>query len=154
MSLGVLVGRFGEFLSELSPVEQADARPEEHFAGALMRVRERFNHHIIPLILLANSDGETVEPERVVILRYCLERAGDYAIAVTSEEEEALMSYLRSFRPTQAQLGAAVSRLKRESRRDILSLVAAAQALVDADRERRAREVDFLAKLSRDLASL
>jgi tellurite resistance protein len=154
MSLGLLVGRFGEFLSEPAPPAPKNPPAPVSFPADLTRLRDAFNHHIIPLALLARSDGEAVMPERLVILRYCQKRAKNADAALTLDEVAALGDYLRDFKPTRGQLASAIKRLEHDSKADIADLIAAAQGVVDADGERRPREVQFLAELSRDLAAL
>jgi hypothetical protein len=153
MSLGVLVGRFGEFVSEQMP-ESQPPMPEEPFPADLTHIREAFGHHLVPLMLLARSDGETALSEREVVLHYCLARADEAGLNLTPAETAALSDYLRDFRPTRMQLGPALKRLEHDSKADIAALVAAAQAVVDADGERRPREMQFLDELNRDLAAL
>jgi len=154
MSLGLLVGRFGMFLQEFVPPEPNLAAAHESFPSDLIRVREAFNHHLIPLVLLARSDGEAVTPERQVILRYCQKRAKDADITLTLDETAALSDYLRDFKPTRAQLSSAIKRFEHDSKADIAALLATAQSVVEADGEIRPREVRFLAELNRDLATL
>ena len=155
MSLGMLIDRFGNFLAESAPpVFQEGTYPEEAFPDSLMRVREAFGHHLIPLLLLSSIDGESLPAERQAILRYLLDRAEATGMNLCADEKIALRVYVCEFKPTHAQLTSALKKLHRESKTSLRGLIAAAQAVVDADGERRAREVKFLEDLSRDLAGL
>ena len=153
MSFGVLVERFGAFLAESAPAAEWN-HPEEPFPNNLVRVREAFDHHLIPLLLLASIDGECVMAERQTILRYCLDRARSTGLGLNFDEKAALSDYVNEFRPSMSQLTPAVKRLHHDTRANMADLIVAAQAVVDADGVRRAREVKFLEDLSRDLAAL
>jgi tellurite resistance protein len=154
MSLGLLVGRFGDFVGELAPPEQQDTASEDRFPAGLGRVRETFGHHIVPLLLLAKSDGEIALVEREAILSYCVVLSKSAGVPLTALERAALSDYLREFRPTQAQLKPALKRLHHENKDGILALVEAAHAVVDADGICRMSEVEFLTALKKDLQAL
>ena len=74
MSLGLLVGRFGDFLRE-QPVVPTEIGPEHNFPMQLERLRGQFGHDMILLTMLSRADGEAAPQERQVILDFCLERA-------------------------------------------------------------------------------
>jgi uncharacterized tellurite resistance protein B-like protein len=153
MSLAVLVSRFGDLLIEQSPPPIGEeAAPYEDFAADLTRIRNALNHHLIPLLALARCDGDFAMAEREAILTYCLAHLNDLDMAATPDERAALDSYLREFRPARAQLAAALKRLERESEARIAALIAAAQAVVDADGVRRAYEVKILSEIADELA--
>jgi tellurite resistance protein len=159
MTLGVLVGRFAVFVSEQAPAAVTQAAleatlPEERFPIALGHIRDELNHHIVPLLLLARADGETAMAEREAVLRYCIARAQAGGLLLSLAEKAALSDYLRDFRPTLMQMPAALKRLEHETKDDIALLLAAAKTVVDADGERRPRELQFLEELNRDLAAL
>ena len=153
MSLGLLVGRFANYVSE-QPVAPEPMGAGDDFPDDLKRGRDAFGHHLVTLLLVARCDGESLPEEREVILNHCLARAKLSGLELSLNEMAALSDYLREFRPTQAQLRPALKRLDRDSKDDIIALVAAAQGVVDADGMRRPREVQFLSQLSRDLAAL
>jgi tellurite resistance protein len=134
MSLGLLVGRFGAFLNE--------------------RLREQFGHHIVLLTLLSRSDGQAVIQEREAILRHCLEEARKAGAPATASEAAELGDYLHDLRPTTAQLGPSIRRLEDGTKEEVLAVVAAAIAVVDADGARRPREMEFLTDLKRELHAL
>ncbi|HXL98877.1 MAG TPA: hypothetical protein VN932_03030, partial [Rhizomicrobium sp.] len=60
--------------------------------------------------------------------------------------------YVAGFRPSLMQLTPALKRLEHDSAADMALLLEAAQSVVDADGERRAEEVKFLAGMRGDLA--
>src|SRR5215470_7610198 len=153
MSLGLLVDRFGVFVADKAK-HDAISHPEEAFPNTLIRVRDAFGHHLIPLLLLASADGECAMSERTVILRYCLDRARSTGMGLSFDEKVALSDYVNEFRPSRAQLTPAVKRLHSDTKTSMAELISAAQAVVDADGVRRALEVKFLEDLSRDLAAL
>ncbi|HEY4263672.1 MAG TPA: hypothetical protein VGM72_00010 [Micropepsaceae bacterium] len=153
MSLGLLVGRFASFVSE-QPLPPEPAGIVEDFPSDLMRSRDAFGHHLVTLLLIARCDGECAVQEREVILDHCLDRAKLSGLELSLMEKTALSDYLHAFRPSRAQFGPALKRLHHDSHGDIVSLVAAAQRVVDADGVRRPREIKFLEDLSRDLACL
>lgn len=153
MSLGILVGRFGSLVEEVAPAEPVSVSVE-FFPDALVRVRDQFGHHLVPLLLLSRADGDTVEPERLVILQHCVDRAERGGAPLSDEEKAVLADYLFEFTPSRIQLAPALKRLEAETKDAIAALLAAAQAVIDADGERREREQRVLAQLSRDLAQL
>jgi tellurite resistance protein len=153
MSLGLLVGRFGNFLLE-QPVVPTEAWPEPSFPGELERLRGQFGHHLVLLMLLSRADGEAALQERQVILDFYLAESRKAGKPATATEAAELGDYLRDLRPTTAQFGPAIRRLEDAEKDEVVALVAAAIAVVDADGARRAREVEFLAELSRELHAL
>lgn len=154
MSLGLLVGRFAAFLNE-QPATFFDSTPSEAaFPRDLERLREQFGHHIVLLTLLSRSDGEAVIQEREVILHHCLEQAHNAGGPATAAEAAELGDYLRDLRPVTAQLGPAIRRLEHGTKEEVIALVTAAIALVDADGARRPREIAFLTDLKRELHAL
>jgi hypothetical protein len=154
MSLAVLVNRFGDFIVEQSPPSQGeDNGSHEDFTADLARVRNVLNHHLIPLLALARCDGDFAGAERQAIRNYCLAHLDILDMTPTSAEREALDAYLLEFRPGRAQLAAALKRLEREPEARIAGLIAAAQAVVDADGD-RAYEVKILGEIADELAHL
>jgi hypothetical protein len=154
MSLGLLVGRFGAFLNE-QPATFFDSTPSEAaFPRDLERLREQFGHHIVLLTLLSRSDGQAAMQEREAILRHCLEEARKAGAPATAAEAAELGDYLRDLRPTTAQLDPSIRRLEDGTKDEVLAVVAAAIAVVDADGARRPREMEFLTDLKRELHAL
>jgi hypothetical protein len=154
MSLGLLVGRFAAFLNE-QPTTFFDSTPSEAaFPTDLERLREMFGHHIVLLTLLSRSDGEAVMQEREVILHHCLGQAHSSGEPATASEAAELGDYLRDLRPTTAQLAPSIRKLEHGTKEEVLAIVTAAIALVDADGARRPREMTFLSDLKRELHAL
>jgi tellurite resistance protein len=154
MSLGLLVGRFAAFLNE-QPASFFDSTPSEvAFPQDLERLREKFGHHIVLLTLLSRSDGEAVMQEREVILHHCLEQAHVSGEPATAAEAAELGDYLRDLRPTSAQLAPSIKRLEHGTKEEVVAVITTAIAVVDADGDRRPREVAFLTDLQRDLHAL
>lgn len=154
MSLSLLVVRFGEFLSR-QPATFFDATPSQAaFSGELNRLREEFGHHILLLSLLARSDGEAACLERQLILQHCLDEASNAGVPATAAEAAELGDYLRDLKPAMTEFLPAIGRLENGSKAEVMALVATARAIVDADGERRPREVQFLADLTRELDAL
>ena len=153
MSLGLLVGRFGSFLLE-QPVVPTEVEPEHVYPDQLGRLREAFGHEIVLLTMLSRADGEAVAQERQVILEFCLERARKAGNPATAGEVAELGDYIRDLRPSMAQFDPAIRRLEESGKEEVVALVAAAKAVIDADGARRAREIEFLDDLSRELHAL
>ena len=153
MTLGLLVGRFGEFLYEqhdaLTEPEQAPPSVDD-----LARIRESFGHHLVMLTLLSRADGESAPSERYVMFDYCVTRSRKMGLEPTEVEAAALRNLLVDYRPPRSQLDVAIRRLSREPKDDIAALLDAAVAMVDADGVRRPSELQFLQELRLDLDAL
>jgi hypothetical protein len=153
MSLGLLVGRFGNFLRELPeppPAPQSVAA----FPDQLERLRDQFGHHIVLLMLLSRSDGEAAIQERQVILDHCLDQAKRAGMPATAAEAAELGDHLRDLRPMLTQLDHAIARLEEGSKEEVIAVVHTAMAVIDADGVRRERELEFLRDLKRELEVL
>jgi tellurite resistance protein len=154
MSLAVLVRRFGDLLNDQPPPSASYAEPYEDFPEKLTRLRATLNHHLIALLTLARCDGELAAVEREAILTYCQEYLADIGMTTTPDERAALEQYVRVFKPARPQLALALKRLETEPKAHIAGLIAAAQAVADADGVRRAYEVKILGEIAKDLAAL
>ena len=155
MSLAVLVRRFGDLLIDHAPAPSGEtAEPYEAFPQELTRLRAALNHHLIPLLTLARCDGAFADAESEAIMRYALVYLSDAGMTPTGAERSALDNYLRAFKPARPQLVQALKRLETEPKARIARLIAAAQAVVDADGVRRAYEVKILGDIAHDLAAL
>jgi hypothetical protein len=155
MSLAVLVRRFGDLLIDQAPAATSqNPASYEVFPEDLTRLRGALNHHLIPLLTLARCDGEFAAAERDAVMTYCLAYLGDIGMKPTPDERAALDAYLRAFKPIRPQLAPALKRLEAESAMRIADLIAAAQAVVDADGVRRAYEVKILGEIANELAAL
>jgi hypothetical protein len=149
MSLGLLVGRFGKFLTDRSRASAGSPARQQ-----LASIDKSYGHHLVALALLARADGESALSECEVILRYCLARAQTAGIDITPAERLALKDHLSRYRPSRNELDLAIKRMRQDSKEDIAALIAAALEIVDADGERRPRELQFLTELSSHLAKL
>jgi hypothetical protein len=153
MSLGILVGRFGTFVRE-----QHDAMPtpvaEKPFPDDLVHLRETVGHHLIPLTILARADGDYADVEQEAIVSHCLSLVR--AAGLNADDAHAMMlkEYICDYRPARTQLDLALHRLARGTPDEVAALLAAAQAVVDADGQRRAEEVKLLDELLEELAKL
>jgi len=148
MSLGLLLGRFSEFLADRSPASAGSPAGQQ-----LASIDKSYGHHLVALALLARADGESALSEREVMLRYCLARAKTAGIDITPAERLALKDHLSRYRPSRNELDRAIKRMRQDSKDDIAA-IAAALEIVDADRERRPGELQFLTELSSHLAKL
>lgn len=149
MAFGILVGRFGDFVRTQYAEPAQPAQAAVPFPPYLAHWREAFGHHLVLLGLLARSDGEFAPAEQDAIWKYALSRAGT---GVTDSERRILRDHVAGSRPSLTQLDPALKRMEQDSAADIAALLTAAQAVVDADGERRGAEVKFLAGLREDLA--
>ncbi len=150
MSLGLLVGRFGTFVREQhDEIASAPATPIEE---PLAHERQAIAHHMIPLVLLARSDGNTDVAEQAVMLDHAvaiLRMKGD---AVPDSDRAALQSYIASLKPSLVQLDPALKRLERETPQEIAALLDAAKKVMMADGNMDAAEAHLLDELQKELA--
>jgi hypothetical protein len=154
MTLGLLVGRFGDVVREQTPLAQADLLSDEPFPSQLSHLRTAFAHHLIPLALLSRADGDYSEIEQEAILAHCLTLAAKAGMPIEDGERAALRAYIAEFRPTFAQLDPALKRIEDEPVRHFAELLAAAKAVVDADGVRRPGEVKLLAEIEDERKAL
>jgi tellurite resistance protein len=153
MSFGLLVGRFGTFVREShTAMEAGEAAPP--FPDQLNQVRHAIAHHLIPLALLARCDGEFAPEERNVIVTHCVSVAGRRGIDMDAARTALLVEYVSEYRPTLMQLDPALSRLAESTHSELLELVEAAHAVVDADGMTRDAEKRFLITLGEELRAL
>lgn len=153
MTLGLLVGRFGNFVREnyVPPVQVA---PEAEFPDSLNHIREAVGHHLIPLMLIARCDGDFEKNERDVIVTHCVTLARSTGLNLDGADTLAFSDYVSDYRPILSQLDPALSRLSRGKHEDIISLVQAARAVVEADGTTRPEELRLLDELNEELARL
>src|SRR5580704_5770480 len=98
MSLGLLVGRFGQFVREQHNPSVQEAGPEVPFPYGLARLRETVSHHVIPLALLARADGDFADSEKQAILDHCLALLAQGGTPVSGADRAALEDYIATFR--------------------------------------------------------
>jgi uncharacterized membrane protein YebE (DUF533 family) len=153
MSLGLLVGRFGSFVRE-THVRQGDAAPAPPFPDGLNQLREAVGHHLIPLVLIARSDGEFEQRERDVIVTHCVTFARSRGLELDGSGTIEFVEYIESYRPSLMQLDPALMRLERGNHEEMAALLAAARAVIEADGVVRPEETRFLDQLNEELGRL
>ncbi len=153
MSLGLLVGRFGSFVRE-THIPQGEAAPAPAFPDGLNHLRETVGHHLIPLVLIARSDGEFEQRERDVIVTHCVTFARSRGLDLDGSGTIEFVEYIESYRPSLTQLDSALKLLEHGNHEEMAALVAAARAVIEADGVIRPEETRFLDQLNEDLARL
>jgi hypothetical protein len=154
MSLGLLVGRFGQFVREQHNPSIQETEPEQPFPENLSRLREAVSHHVIPLALLARADGDFAQSERQAIFDHCLALLRSNGIPTGSEDSAALGEYIAACRPSLLQLDPALKRLEKESPQAVSAMLAAAEAVIEADGRCDPAEARLMADMREELAKL
>ena len=152
MTLGVLVGRFGPFVRERHDPPAVMDEPAPAFSEDLQGLHRDYAHHIIPLLLLSRSDGDSAAAEQKVVVDHCLALARAAGHPASEKEALALTKYVAGFRPTLLQLDPALHRLEHEPPERVAAFLAAVQAVIGADGETRPEEARFLANLKQEFA--
>jgi hypothetical protein len=152
LNLAILVTGLAEFLREQQKL-QNPILPAP-FPDELARVFEMSGHHIVALVLVAQSDDEFVATERHAIVRHCAARALKAGLELSAMESDALDDYLRGFLPNLTQFISAVERLKQDTKDEIAELIAASLQVVEADGVVRMQEALYLTSLEHDLRAL
>jgi hypothetical protein len=124
------------------------------FPDELARVFAMSGHHIVALMLAAQSDDELVATERQAILRHCADRAERAGEELSPAERASLYDYLREFRPNLTQFISVMEQLKKDSKEEIARLIAAAREVVEADGVVRLQEALYITTLQRYLLAL
>jgi tellurite resistance protein len=154
MSLGLLVGRFGQFIREQHDAPTQDAGPDMPFPADLVRLREAVAHHVIPLALLSRADGEFAQSERDAIMAHCLSLLNEGAMPASAEDRAALEDYIAGARPSLMQLDPALRRLEREPPQAIAAMLVAAEAVMNADGRCDPAEAKLIADMRAELSRL
>jgi tellurite resistance protein len=152
MSLGVLIGRFGDFVRARHDPHPSAPSVTEEFPEIIAPLRGCAAHHLIPLALLSGVDSECAQSERDAIVVYCLSIAERRGISVSDAERMAFAGHVAEFRPSLMQLDPALELLERESAEDIALLFAAAEAVVGADGKLDPAEQKLLDELKSEVA--
>ena len=150
MSLGLLVGRFGTFVRE-THTPPAQLPPEPAFPDRLNHLREAVGHHLIPLVLIAKSDGEFEVRERDVIVGHCVAFAQSRGLEFDGAAKVEFVEYIDSYCPSLMQLDPALKRLEHGGHDELIALVAAVRAVMEADGVIRPEEMRFLNELNEEL---
>jgi tellurite resistance protein len=111
-------------------------------------------HHLIPLVLIARSDGEFERRERDAIITHCVTFARTRGLELDGTGTVEFIEYVESYRPSLMQLDPALKRLEHGSHNELAALVAAARAVVEADGVIRREESRFLDQLNEELERL
>jgi len=151
MSLGLLVGRFGNFVRE-THTAQADPLPVPPFPDGLNHLREAIGNHLIPLVLIARSDCDFDPRERDAIVTHCVTFAQSRGVEFDGSDTLEFVEYIESYRPSLMQLDPALMLLERGSHDEMAALLAAARAVIEADGVIRPEETKFLDELKEELA--
>ncbi|HMI95735.1 MAG TPA: hypothetical protein VK479_04435 [Micropepsaceae bacterium] len=152
LNLAVLVDGLVAFLQEQQKLQKS-VLPGP-FPDELAQMFEVSGHHIVALLLVARSDDKVVATERQAILRHCVDRAQKAGQEVSPTERASLYDYLWHFRPNLMQLVSATEQLKRDTKDEIVELIATAREVVEADGIVRLQEALYLTSLQRDLHAL
>ena len=150
MSLGLLVGRFGSFVRD-----QHDAivtEPTAEIAEPLAHERQMIAHHMIPLALLARSDGNSDVAEQAAMLDHALAILKMKGETVAEADRAALKTYIASLKPSLVQLDPALKRLEHGSPQEMAALLDAAMKVMMADGTVDAAEAHLLDELQQELA--
>jgi tellurite resistance protein len=154
MSLGLLVGRFGQLVREQHDAPVQGAGSEAPFPDGLVRLRETVSHHVIPLALLSRADGDYADSEKQAILDHCLALLKENGTPASEADRTALKDYIADCRPSLMQLDPALKRLERESPQAVSAMFEAAKAVMEADGRLDPAEARLIAELREELSKL
>jgi tellurite resistance protein len=149
MTLGLLVGRFGSFVREQHD-EMASA-PSTEIAEPLAHEREAIAHHMIPLALLARSDGNSDVAEQSAMFDHALAVLAAKGETVSEPDRAALKSYIAGVRPSLVQLDPALKRLEHEPPQSVADLLDAAKKVMEADGVLDPAEAHLLDEMKHEL---
>jgi tellurite resistance protein len=150
MTLGLLVGRFGEFVREQhDEIVSAPAAPIEE---PLAHERQMIAHHMIPLALLARSDGNSDVAEQAAMLDHAVAVLAIKGETVSDNDREALKIYIAEMKPSLVQLDSALKRLEQGSPQEITALLGAAKKVMMADGNLDPAEAHLLDEMQHELA--
>ncbi|HUB84620.1 MAG TPA: TerB family tellurite resistance protein [Rhizomicrobium sp.] len=150
MSLGLLVGRFGAFVRDQH--DAIAAAPTAQIEEPLAHERQMIAHHMIPLALLARSDGNSDVAEQAAMLDHALTVLRMKGETVPDAGRAALKTYIAALRPSLVQLDPALKRLEHEPPETIAALLDAAKKVMMADGATDEAETHLLEEMQKDLA--
>jgi hypothetical protein len=153
MTLGLLVGHFGNFVREIH-VRQDDSPPPTPFPDSLNHLREAVGHHLVPLILVARSDGEFEGRERDVIVTHCVTLARSRGLELDGSGTVEFVEYIEGYWPSLLQLEPALKRLEHGDHDELAALLMAVRAVIEADGVIRPEETHLLDQLNEELGRL
>ena len=152
MTLGLLVGRFGQMVRERNNHATAQPGPEHPAGGGpIDAIRTYVAHHLIPLALLARSDGSADAAEQQAILDHAADMLSKSGKPLSDADRAALKDHIEKFRPSLMQLDPALKRIEQEPPESIAALLQAAKNVVAADGKIDPAEARLLEELQRDL---
>ena len=126
---------------------QAIETLEDSCPSSIESLRACVAHHLIPLLLLSNSDGERADVELEAIVDHCVAKARRHDVVVDDQGLEDLELYIAEYRPALMQLDPALRLIEGESHEDLLMLLAAAEIVASADGQLDPAEQALLAEL-------
>jgi len=150
MTLGLLVGRFGNFVREQHDVMASEPASEIH--EPLAHERALIAPHMITLALLAKSDGNSDVAEQAAMLDHALAVLQMKGDVVNDADKPALKLYVASMRPSLVQLDPALKMLEQETPQAIAALLDAAKKVMMADGTADAAEAHLLDEMQKELA--
>jgi hypothetical protein len=127
-----LAGRFGQFVRERHAAPSSSSAPEIDYPLA-QDTRELIAHHLIPLALLARSDGDYAASEQTIMANHAAAILSKSGHALNDTDKAKLGSYIAGFRPTLMQLDPSLHRLDHETTENKIAFLDASRALVNAD---------------------
>src|ERR1700761_5749574 len=150
MTLGLLVGRFGDFVRDQHD-EMATA-PATPIQEPLAHERQMIAHHMIPLALLSRCDGNSDVAEQSAMLDHAVTILKMKGETLPDADVAALKAYIASMKPSLVQLDAALHRLEKETPQEITALLDAAKKVMMADGNLDPAEAHLLDVMKQDLA--
>ena len=153
MSIQSLLSRFGAFIRGLYTLPP-QAGPEVPFPFRLRSQEITIGHHLVPLIMLARSDGELSEGERDVIVAHCQVLSTRRGQRLNPQELTDLETYIGHLAPDLAVLDPALRRLESGGHDELADLFSAAHRVILVDDIVKAGELNQLVDIMEQLDRL
>jgi hypothetical protein len=144
-------GRFGQYVRDRHEPCVAPPAPETP-TPLPQETRETIAHHLIPLALLARTDGSVAEAEQKAMLDHAVAVLAAAGHPVGEADLAKLKAYIMGFRPTLMQLDPALHRLEQETTDNKIAFLGAARAVVMADGRLDTAEARLLDELKLEFA--
>ena len=144
-------GRFGQYVRDRHEPCVAPPTPETP-TPLPQETRETIAHHLIPLALLARTDGSVAEAEQKAMLDHAVAMLAAAGHPVGEADLAKLKAYIMGFRPTLMQLDPALHRLEQETTDNKIAFLGAARAVVMADGRLDTAEARLLDELKLEFA--
>ena len=153
MSVESVISRFGTLVRSLySP--SGVAGPEVPFPFQLESVRDAFEHHLAPLIMVGRADHVLLRAERDVIVDHCRAVLRRRDKLLSASEISALEDFIDHFSPDVSQLEAALRKFEAAGQDEFTNLLAAAERVILADDVVREEERSQLAEIKKQFEQL